>query len=227
MFQLPPLPYDHAALEPVIGRATMHLHHEKHHQKYVDTTNALLAKQGAGPESLEDVIRAAAGDPDAGKLFDNAAQLWNHTFFWTCMSPKRQAPTGALTGAIDRDFGGLAELKARFVEAGAAHFGSGWVWLAAEGETLKVVDTHDGDDLLTHQGLTPLLACDLWEHAYYLDHMNDREAFLEAWFDALPNWTFAAEQYAAAPGVGESWKHPAPGASSGTGTVEKRSNLGR
>ncbi|MDP3852824.1 superoxide dismutase [Phenylobacterium sp.] len=227
MFELPPLPYDHAALEPVIGRATMHLHHEKHHQKYVDTTNELLAKQGASPASLEDLVRAAAGDPDASKLFNNAAQLWNHTFFWTCMTAKAQTPSGALAEAINRDFGGLAELKTRFVEAGAAHFGSGWVWLAAEGETLKVVDTHDGHDLLTHQGLTPLLVCDLWEHAYYLDHTNDREAFLEAWFNALPNWTFAASQYAAARGEGENWKHPAPIASSGTGAAEKRSNLGR
>ncbi len=227
MFELPPLPYDHAALEPVIGRATMHLHHGKHHQKYVDTTNKLLAEKGEQPASLEDVIRGAAGKPEARKLFNNAAQAWNHTFFWTCMSPKAQAPTDGLAEAIDRHFGGLAELKAKFVELGAAHFGSGWVWLAAEGDKLKVLDTHDGDDLLTHQGLTPLLVCDLWEHAYYLDHKNDREAFLKAWFDALPNWAFAGEQYAAAQGAGEIWRHPEPVSSSGTVAAEKRSILGR
>ncbi|MES2897129.1 MAG: superoxide dismutase [Pseudomonadota bacterium] len=227
MFELPPLPYDHAALEPVIGRATMHLHHEKHHQKYVDTINELLAKQGDARASLEDVILAAAAKADARKLFNNAAQLWNHTFFWTCMSAKAQTPTDGLAEAIDRDFGGLAELKAKFVELGAAHFGSGWVWVAAEGQTLSVVDTHDGDNLLTHPGMTPLFVCDLWEHAYYLDHKNDRQAFLEAWFDALPNWAFAGDQYAAARGDGEIWRHPDPVSSSGTGAAEKRSNLGR
>jgi len=227
MFQLPPLPYDHAALEPVIGRATMHLHHEKHHQKYVDTTNELLAEAKADPASLEDVVREAAGGAAQKKLFNNAAQLWNHTFFWTCMAPWGQAPAGDLAKAIDRDFGGLADLKAKFVELGAAHFGSGWVWLAADGETLSVLDTHDGDDLLTHKGLTPLLVCDLWEHAYYLDHKNDREAFLEAWFDALPNWKFAADQYAGACGDGEVWRHPEPVASSGTEASEKRSSQGR
>ncbi|WP_332765712.1 superoxide dismutase [Phenylobacterium sp.] len=227
MFELPPLPCDHAALEPVIGRATMHLHHEKHHRKYVDTTNELLAKQGETPASLEEVIRAAAGKADAKKLFDNAAQLWNHTFLWTCMTPKAQTPGGDLAQAIDRDLGGLGEFRAKFVELGAAHFGSGWVWLAAEGETLKLVDTHDGDNLLTHQGLTPLLVCDLWEHAYYLDHKNDRAAFLGAWFDALPNWSFAGDQYAVACGHGEIWRHPHPTTSSGTGAGERRSNLGR
>ncbi|WP_309643576.1 superoxide dismutase [Phenylobacterium sp.] len=227
MFQLPPLPYDHAALEPVIGRATMHLHHEKHHQKYVDTTNELLTEAKADFTSLEDVVRRAASDAAQKKLFNNAAQLWNHTFFWTCMTPKGQAPAVDLAKAIDRDFGGMADLKAKFVELGAGHFGSGWVWLAADGETLKLVDTHDGDDLLTHKGLTPLLVCDLWEHAYYLDHKNDRKAFLEAWFDALPSWAFAADQYAAALGEGEIWRHPEPIASSGTGVAKTRSDLGR
>jgi len=227
MFELSPLPYDHAALEPVIGRATMHLHHDKHHRKYVDTTNELLAEAGRTPGSLEEVVRAAAGEPDARKLFNNAAQAWNHTFFWTCMSQKAQSPKGALLAAIDRDFGGLDGLKARFVQVGGAHFGSGWVWLAAEGGTLKVIDTHDGDDLLTHQGLTPLMVCDLWEHAYYLDHKNDREAFLKAWFDALPNWAFAAEQFAAAQGDGEIWRHPEPVELSGTSGVVERSKSGR
>jgi superoxide dismutase, Fe-Mn family len=227
MFQLPDLPYDHAALEPTISRDTMHLHHDKHHKKYVDTTNQLLTETGETPASLEAVVRKAAGDPGAKKLFNNAAQAWNHTFFWTCMTPRAGKPQGELATAIDRDFGGLDALKAEFVKIGAAHFGSGWVWLAAEGETLKIVDTHDGDDLLTHQGLTPLIVCDLWEHAYYLDHKNDREAFLKAWFDNLPNWSFAADQYGAARGAGEIWKHPEPVETSGTTGAEARSNLGR
>ncbi len=227
MFQLPDLPYDHAALEPTISRDTMHLHHDKHHKKYVDTTNQILAEKGETPTSLEEVVRKAAGDPGARKLFNNAAQAWNHTFFWTCMIPHGQAPSGELAAAIDRDFGGLDKLKAEFVKIGVAHFGSGWVWLAAEGETLKIVDTHDGDDLLTHKGLTPLIVCDLWEHAYYLDHKNDREGFLKAWFDTLPNWAFAADQYAASRGQGEVWKHPEPTEASGTSGAEVRSNLGR
>lgn len=210
MFELPDLPYDHAALEPVISKATMHLHHDKHHKKYVDTANQILTEKGEKPASLEAVIQAAAGKAEARKLFNNAAQIWNHTFFWVCMSPTKEAPGGDLAAAIERDFGGLENLKAEFVKAGVGHFGSGWVWLAAEGEKLKIVDTHDGDDLLTHAGLTPLIVCDLWEHAYYLDHKNDREGFLKAWFDALPNWSFAAEQYDAAKGKGEVWKHPAP-----------------
>ena len=218
MFELPPLPYDHAALEPVISRATMHLHHEKHHRKYVDTVNELLAKAAAAPASLEAVIKGAAGDEKARKLFNNAAQAWNHTFFWTAMSARRQSPDGALGQAVSRDFGGLEALKAAFVKEGNAHFGSGWVWLAAQDDILKVLSTHDADDLLTHQGLTPLLVCDLWEHAYYLDHKNDREGFLGAWFDALPNWAFAQEQYAAARGEGKAWTHPAP-IDSGAGTA--------
>ncbi len=210
MFELPDLPYDHAALEPVISRATMHLHHEKHHQTYIDTVNQLLAEADQSAASLETVVRAAAGDPKAKKLFNNAAQAWNHSFFWNAMTPKGGKPSGDLASALDRDLGGLAGLKTRFVEEGAAHFGSGWVWLAAEGDKLKVLSTHDGDDLLTHEGLTPLIVCDLWEHAYYLDHKNDRKAFLTAWFDALPNWVLAEEQYAAARGKGEAWRHPAP-----------------
>jgi Fe-Mn family superoxide dismutase len=223
MFELPDLPYDHAALEPVISRATMHLHHEKHHQTYFDTTNKLLAEAGRTPASLEEVVREAAGDAASKKLFNNAAQAWNHTFFWNAMAPKAGQPSGALSSAIARDFGGVAALKTRFVEEGATHFGSGWVWLAAEGETIKVISTHDGDDLLTHSGLIPLIVCDLWEHAYYLDHKNDRKAFLTAWFDSLPNWALADRQYAAARGEAEPWKHPAPVArDQGTATLKVR-----
>lgn len=224
MFELPPLPYDHAALEPVISRATMHLHHGKHHQKYIDTLNDLLAEAGRSPRSLEDVVRDAAGDDQARKLFNNAAQAWNHTFFWNAMSARRQTAEGSLLQAVTRDFGSLEVLKAAFVKEGVAHFGSGWVWLAAEGETLKVLSTHDAEDLLIHQGLTPLLVCDLWEHAYYLDHKSDREGFLEAWFDALPSWSFAQGQYAAARGEGKTWTHPAPVASAGTAALDARSN---
>lgn len=210
MFELPDLAYDHAALEPVISKATMHLHHDKHHKRYVDVTNQILEEKGQKPASLEDVVRETAGKADAKKLFNNAAQSWNHAFFWACMTPTKQTPDGDLAKAIDRDFGGLDKLKEEFVKAGVGHFGSGWVWLAAEGGTLKIIDTHDGEDLLPNKGQTPLIVCDLWEHAYYLDHKNDREAFLKAWFDALANWSFAADQYAAAQGKGEAWAYPLP-----------------
>ena len=132
---------------------------------------------------------------------------------------------GARKPVMMKGFEGKANLhhwldlkdKDAFVKEGVGHFASGWVWLAAEGETLKVLSTHDAEDLLVHRGLTPLLVCDLWEHAYYLDHKNDRKAFLEAWFDALPNWSFAQAQYDAARGQGEIWKHPPPiGSSQGT-----------
>ncbi|WP_374532175.1 superoxide dismutase [Phenylobacterium sp.] len=208
MFKLPDLPYDYAALEPVISQATMHLHHDKHHKRYFDVTNQIVEEQGLSG-SLEDLVRGAAGKAESRKLFNNAAQAWNHTFFWVCMSGERQAPDGELAAAIGRDLGGLEKLKTDFVAKGVGHFGSGWVWLAAKRDgTLVIVDSHDGENLLSDDGVLPLLVCDLWEHAYYLDHKNDREGFLKAWFDALPNWKFAGEQYNAAKSGGKGWQHP-------------------
>lgn len=210
MFELPPLPYGYDALAPVISPDTMQVHHGKHHAKYVETLNDLLAKSGRTPASLEEVVGGAAGDAGARKLFNNAAQAWNHTFFWTCMDPEGEDPGGDLAAAIDRDFGGLDALRKALVEEGVGHFGSGWVWLASDGTRLQVLSTHDGDNLIPRAELTPLITCDLWEHAYYLDYQQDRKGFLESWFDALPNWSFAARQLAAASGQGEAWKHPAP-----------------
>jgi len=210
MFKLTPLPYAYGALAPVISERTLRVHHDKHHATYVKTLNELLAKTGDRPESLEEVILKAQRDNEK-KLFNNAAQAWNHAFFWSCMSPERQAPDAGLTGAIAEAFGGLEKLKTAFVEEGAGHFGSGWIWLAAEnGGRLVIRSTHDADDTVPRPELTPLLVCDVWEHAYYLDHENDRKGFLEAWFDALPNWTFAAAQLRAARGAGDVWGHPAP-----------------
>jgi Fe-Mn family superoxide dismutase len=129
------------------------------------------------------------------------------------MTPNAEPPPAELAAAINGAFGDLKGLKQKFVEEGAAHFGSGWVWLAADrAGKLEVRSTHDADDTLTKESLTPLIVCDLWEHAYYLDHQNDRKGFLEAWFDALPNWSFAASQFAAARGQVEAWRYPAPGA---------------
>jgi Fe-Mn family superoxide dismutase len=210
MFVLPDLPYAFDALAPVISDKTMHFHHDKHHATYVKTLNELLAKAGAASKGLEEVIREASKAGEK-KLFNNAAQAWNHSFFWVAMAPKAGKPDGDLAAAIDGAFGDLGGLKTKFVEEGAGHFGSGWVWLLADKNgKLEVRSTHDAEDPVTHDGVTPLLVCDLWEHAYYLDHQNNRKGYLEAWFDALPNWSFAARQFAAARGQGGAWRHPAP-----------------
>jgi superoxide dismutase, Fe-Mn family len=208
MFGLPDLPYAYDALQPVISDRTMHFHHDKHHATYVKTMNELIAASGKQPASVEDVVREAARS-DERKLFNNAAQAWNHAFFWVAMSPGSAKPGGGLAGAVEKAFEDIAGLKKAFVTEGAGHFGAGWVWLTADrGGALKVVSTHDGQNLLTQSDLTPLLVCDLWEHAYYLDHQNDRKGFLEAWFDSLPNWEFANFQYDAAKGGGDVWRYP-------------------
>ncbi len=209
MFILPDLPYAYDALAPTMSAETLHVHHDKHHATYVKTLNSLIENSPQGHTNLEDVIRSSAGGDNA-KLFNNAAQAWNHAFFWASMSPQRQQPQGELADAIKSTFGDLAALKDAFVKAGAEHFGSGWVWLVAKGgKTLEVISTHDAHDTVTEPDVTPLLVCDLWEHAYYLDYKNDRKAFLEAWFDALPNWRLAQSQLAAASGGGETWRYAA------------------
>lgn len=210
MFVLPELPYALDALEPMISARTLSFHHGKHHATYVKTLNALLEKAGSAEDSLESVIRGARSSRDLS-LFNAAAQVWNHSFFWLAMSPKPEKPIGTLTSAIGAAFGNGDGLKKAFVKEGAGHFGSGWVWLVAnrQGE-LNVRTTHDADDTLTHADITPVLVCDLWEHAYYLDYQNDRKAYLEAWFDKLANWRFAERQHAAATGKGRPWQHPLP-----------------
>jgi Fe-Mn family superoxide dismutase len=206
MIVLPELPYDYKALEPVISEKTLHFHHDKHNAGYVKTTNELVAAKGQSFDSLEAIV-AESQKADDTKLFNSAAQAWNHSFFWLSMSPHRQQPKSELKDAIDTSFGSLEELKALFIKEGAAHFGSGWVWLAAESAGgLRVLTTHDAANTLGKMSLTPLLVCDLWEHAYYLDHQNDRKGFLTDWFDALPNWSFAADQFAAR-GSGKVWTY--------------------
>ena len=212
MFALPNLPYAYDALSPVISDRTMHFHHDKHHAAYVKTLNGLIESSGKSYASLEALIIEAAKS-SLKPLFNNAAQAWNHAFYWAAMSPDRQQPVSDLERPILSAFGSRDKLRQAFVTAGAEHFGSGWVWLAADrGGALKVISTHDAEDTLTAQDQTPLLVCDLWEHAYYLDYQNDRKAYLEAWFDALPNWRLAAAQLAAVQGRGQIWRYPAPGA---------------
>ena len=219
MFILPKLPYDYAALEPTLSADTLRTHHDKHHKAYVEKSNALAAKAGLDGRSLEEVVREAKAKGDA-KLFHNAAQAWNHAFFWDCMTPQAAEPSGALKAAIDQAFGGLDAFKEAFVTEGSDHFGSGWAWLVTGSEGLKVISTHDADDTLIKDGLFPLLVCDLWEHAYYLDYKNDRKGFLTNWLDAVANFAFAERQLAASEGQGDGFRYPAPAA--GSDQAERR-----
>ncbi len=207
MFTLEPLPYPDDALEPVISARTLQFHHGKHHAGYVKTVNDRLAELGIRPDSLEEVIEHADQTGDR-KLFNAAQQTRNHSFFWAAMSPDRSRPDTMLAAAIDAQLGGMAGLRQAFVAAGTAEFGSGWVWLVSEDDgSLAITTSHDADYWQGEPGATPLIVCDVWEHAYYLDHQNDRKAFLEAWFDTLPNWDFASEQFAAAKGQAQKWRH--------------------
>lgn len=210
MYVLPPLPYAPDALEPILSADTLNTHHGKHHKGYVDKTNTLAREAGLSSRPLEEVVREAFTRGDKA-LFNNAAQAWNHAFFWQCMRPVAgEAPTGDLRREIDAAFGDLASLKHDFIAEGVGHFGSGWVWLVTGATGLKVISTHDANDTLVADEGFPLLVCDLWEHAYYLDHKNDREGFLERWFDGLANWSFAAAQLAAFREEGEAFIYAAP-----------------
>jgi superoxide dismutase, Fe-Mn family len=211
MFTLPKLPYDYSALEPTLSADTVHTHYDKHHKAYVEKTNELAKTAGLEDRTLEDVLREAHRKGDA-KLFHNAAQAWNHAFFWPCMTSKSAAPSGALKAAIDRAFGSFDAFKAAFVEEGFNHFGSGWVWLVTGSEGLKIISTHDADNILIKEGIFPLLVCDLWEHAYYLDYKNDRKAFLKAWLEQIANFGFAERQLAACEGQGDGFRFPSPAA---------------
>jgi Fe-Mn family superoxide dismutase len=210
MFILPELPYPSDALEPVLSDILMKTHHDKHHATYVNNLNKMLADAGRTPASLEEVVRESAADPAQKKLFNNAGQAWNHGFFWECMTPDGAGPQGALAEALARTFGGVDAFKARFVEEGATHFASGWVWLVAKGGELSVISTHDAGCPVVDAGVTPIIVCDVWEHAYYLDYKQDRKGFLERWFDQTANWAFADAQYAAALGSRPGYTYPKP-----------------
>jgi Fe-Mn family superoxide dismutase len=213
MYALPELPYGYDALAPFVSAATLHAHHDKHHRTYVEKTNELAGKAGLGGRPLEELVREAHRRGDR-TLFNDAAQAWNHAFLWQSMRPPGGVgePPRNLIRAIDEAFDGLEALKDAFVEAGVEHFASGWVWIVTGSNGLQVISTHDAEDMLIREGLFPLLVCDLWEHAYYLDYKHDRKAFLERWFDNIANWDFAAAQLAAADGQGEAFRYPAPGA---------------
>ncbi|QIG53819.1 superoxide dismutase [Altererythrobacter sp. BO-6] len=200
--ELIPLPYEPDALTPAISAETLSFHYGKHHQAYVDKTNAAIEGTAHAEQPLEAII-AAARDVDTG-LFNNAAQSWNHAFYWHSMSPDGGAPSGELAEKIDTAFGSLDGLKEQLKARGAGHFASGWVWLAEKDGMLSIQETHDGDTLADGDH-NPLLTIDVWEHAYYLDHQNKRPAYLDAVIDGKLNWTFAAENLAR----GSIWTYPA------------------
>jgi Fe-Mn family superoxide dismutase len=208
-FKLPELPYDAGALEPHISRTTMETHHGKHHAAYIKNMNAILAERPDAPASLEEVVRLAASEGHK-KLFNNAAQSWNHAFFWQSLTPDAQAgPSGDLKSAIEKAFGSLDAFTEEAKTKGAGHFASGWLWLVShQNGAVKLIDLHDADTPITDPSLTALLVCDLWEHAYYLDYKNERPKFLDAFLSKLANWRFAEAQFQAARSGGGGWSFP-------------------
>jgi len=191
--ELPPLPYPEAALAPHISARTLSFHYGRHHAGYVAKLAGLVGGTAYEGSTLEEIV-AGAGP---GTLFDNAAQAWNHDFYWHSMSPDGGGdPGGALAGAVDRAFGSADAFKEEFAAAARAKFGSGWVWLAADGDGLQIDATDNADTPLAH-GLTPLLTIDVWEHAYYLDYQNDRAAYVDAFIERLIDWESAATRFAA------------------------------
>lgn len=192
-FQLPALPYAGNALEPFISAKTMGFHYGRHHAAYVENLNKLAAGTPWAGKPLEDVVRETAGVPAQAALFNNAAQTWNHTFFWKSMKPGGggKPPEGRLLQLLEKSFGSHDAFVKEFVAAGVGQFGSGWVWLVQDGDRLAVVKTANADTPLAH-GQNALLTCDVWEHAYYLDYQNRRKDFVQTFLDHLANWDFAA-----------------------------------
>jgi superoxide dismutase, Fe-Mn family len=186
-FELPQLPYAKDALAPHMSVETFEYHYGKHHAAYVNNLNAAVKGTPNESKSLEEIILSSDGP-----LFNNSAQVWNHTFFWNCMKPQGGGkPTGDLAAAIDRDFGGFDKFREQFVQAAVKQFGSGWAWLVSEGGTLKITSTGNADLPMKHKQ-TALFTVDVWEHAYYIDYRNLRQKFVETIVDSLANWDFAA-----------------------------------
>ncbi len=194
-FTLPPLPYDEDALEPIISARTMEFHHGKHHKAYVDKLNELAKGTGFAEMKLDDVVKATFRDSSKADIFHNAAQAWNHTFFWACLTPNGGKPKGELMRAIDRDLGGFDKFKEDFVKAGVAQFGSGWVWLVASNDDRVGIEKTPDAVTPMAEGKRCLLTIDVWEHAYYLDYQNRRPDFLEAVTGELLNWDFATQNF--------------------------------
>jgi len=192
--KLPPLPFDQEALAPYVSARTMSFHYNKHHQTYVDNLNKLVVGTPFEGRPLEEIIQKTASLGDKAAIYNNAAQVWNHAFFWRSMKPRGNGePEGRLSDMIRNAFGSFEAFKNAFVTAGIAQFGSGWVWLVQDGATLKVVKTANADTPVAY-GQNALLTCDVWEHAYYLDYQNRRKDFLTAFLDHLANWDYASSR---------------------------------
>jgi superoxide dismutase, Fe-Mn family len=188
-FELPPLPYAEDALAPHLSAETLQFHYGKHHKTYVDKLNAAVAGTPDESKSLEEIIQAASGP-----LFNNAAQTWNHTFYWSSMAPGGGGePTGAVADGIGSAFGSYDAFKEKFAAEAVNHFASGWAWLVDGGSGLEIISTHDADTAIKH-GVKPLITCDVWEHAYYIDYRNVRPDYVATFLDHLVNWDWANEQ---------------------------------
>ena len=187
-FELDPLPYAKDALTPHLTPETLSFHYEKHHQAYLNNLKNLLQGKPEAEKSLEEIVKTAQGG-----VFNNAAQVWNHDFYWKSMKPQGGGePTGKLADALKRDFGTYADFKTQFQDAAVKQFGSGWAWLVEEGGKLKITTTSNAETPLT-KGAKCLLTCDVWEHAYYIDYRNLRAKYVETWLQSLVNWEFAAK----------------------------------
>ena len=195
------LPYATDALAPHISAETLETHHGKHHKGYVDKVNAAIEGSDLAGKSLEEIVRAS--ETSNRKLFNSAAQTWNHGFYWHSMTPNRTEPSGRLAAAIDRDFGSMDGLKKSLAGEAEGHFASGWAWLVDNGGKLEVVSTHDAGTALTGGG-NPLLTIDVWEHAYYIDVKNRRPDYVSAVIGELLNWDFAGENFER----GSPWTYP-------------------
>jgi len=200
-FELPPLPYDYEALQPYMSKETLEYHHDKHHQAYVTNGNNLLKGSGLEDKSLEDVVKQSYSKN--ARLFNNAAQHYNHNHFWNWMKKDGGGTKlpGALQSAVDADLGGYDKFRTDFIQAGVTQFGSGWCWLSVRDGKLMISKTPNGENPLVH-GSTPVLGCDVWEHSYYIDYRNARPKYLEAFVDNLINWDYVLELYEKAVGRG-------------------------
>jgi len=192
-FALPPLPFDKAALEPVLSAESFDYHHGKHHKAYIDKVNGWIDEKELAGKSLVEVI-ALARDRADKPLLNNAGQIWNHDFFWRCLAPAGSTkPSAALNKLIEASFGSQEKMVEKLAAEGVGHFGSGWAWLVLAGDALKIMSLHDGATPLGQEGIKPLLTLDVWEHAYYIDYRNARPKFLEAVLGKVVNWDFVSQ----------------------------------
>ncbi|GAB1408944.1 superoxide dismutase [Desulfovibrionales bacterium] len=194
IFMLPDLPYAKDSLSPYISAKTFDFHHGKHHQLYIDNTNKLVAGTDLDGKNLPTIITITAGDPARAGIFNNAAQTWNHSFYWQCMKPGGGgAPTGPIAERITQTFGSYENFAQAFKDAGMTQFGSGWAWLVEKNGALEIMKTPNADTPMAH-GATALLTADVWEHAYYIDYQNRRADYLQVFLEKLVDWDFVNKQ---------------------------------